>query len=243
METFTKRVRVPDQAGYEAAGLRWLADAAPAYVAPVVRVSGTELTIGRVREVPPTPAAAREFGAALRQVHDAGAPAFGCPPSGWEGLTYIGRIEQPCEPRADWGGFYAGQRVLTFAAATPLPRDVRADVDRACTLIADYPWEVQPARIHGDLWAGNVLFGESGVVMIDPAAHGGHPHTDLGMLALFGVPYFEEILAGYGAPADIESWLPLYQLHPLAVHALTHGPAYYGPLGKAARATIRLLER
>ena len=46
-----------------------------------------------------------------------------------------------------------------------------------------------PARVHGDLWSGNVLWGADGHVwLIDPAAHGGHPESDLAMLALFGVP-------------------------------------------------------
>ncbi len=44
-----------------------------------------------------------------------------------------------------------------------------------------------PARIHGDLWAGNVLYARGGVVLIDPAAHGGHGQTDLAMLELFGL--------------------------------------------------------
>ena len=44
-----------------------------------------------------------------------------------------------------------------------------------------------PARLHGDLWAGNLLWTADGGVLIDPAAHGGHRETDLAMLALFGL--------------------------------------------------------
>ena len=114
-------------------------------------------------------------------------------------------------------------------------------VRRACDAIAAHSWDVVPARIHGDLWAGNLLFGSDGGIMIDPAAHGGHPHTDLGMLALFGAPYLEEIFQGYGAPKDIENWIPMHQLHPLAVHALTHGASYNRPLERAAAATLEAL--
>ena len=114
-------------------------------------------------------------------------------------------------------------------------------VRRACDAIAARSWDVAPARIHGDLWAGNLLFGSDGGIMIDPAAHGGHPHTDLGMLALFGAPYLEEIFQGYGAPKDIEKWIPMHQLHPLAVHALTHGASYNRPLERAAAATLEAL--
>ncbi|OOK77391.1 fructosamine kinase family protein [Mycobacterium kansasii] len=37
----------------------------------------------------------------------------------------------------------------------------------------------------------------TGAVLIDPAAHAGHRETDLAMLALFGCPHYDAILAGY----------------------------------------------
>ena len=36
-----------------------------------------------------------------------------------------------------------------------------------------------------------------GVVLIDPAAHAGHRESDLAMLALFGCPHYDAIIAGY----------------------------------------------
>ncbi|MDO5033002.1 fructosamine kinase family protein [Corynebacterium sp.] len=243
MEVYTKHVTHPDQAGAEAAGLRWLAQANPEVVAEVAGVGENSISTRRVRQAPPSPEAAFAFGRALRQVHEAGAEAFGAPPAGWSGANYIGRIEQECTPTESWGEFYVQQRVLPFAEAAPLPQEVRSVVQRAAEAIQGTDWDVAPARIHGDLWAGNVLFTERTAVMIDPAAHGGHPHTDLGMLELFGTPYFSEILRGYGAAEKATRWLPMHQLHPLAVHALTHGPAYYAPLGDAAQATLHALGR
>ena len=44
-----------------------------------------------------------------------------------------------------------------------------------------------PARVHGDLWSGNVHAGADGRPwLIDPAAHGAHRELDLAMLRLFG---------------------------------------------------------
>lgn len=249
-DVFIKRAQVPAQAGYEAAGLAWLADAVPGSVVPVLSVGGTELTIERLAVARATPRAVHEFGAALRRLHQAGAPAFGAPPAGWAGRTYIGSIEQPCEPTDNWGEFYAEQRVRPFARAAArvgnLAAPALALVERACDAIAARDWDVAPARLHGDLWSGNLIFTPApggGVrgVMIDPAAHGGHPYTDLGMLALFDAPLLDEIFGGYGAPEDIWEQLPLHQLHPLAVHAQTHGPAYAQPLTRAAHATLELL--
>ena len=58
------------------------------------------------------------------------------------------------------------------------------------------------ARLHGDMWAGNVLDrgGPTGAALIDPMAHGGHAETDPAALAVFGFPYLEEVYAGYDEP-------------------------------------------
>ena len=98
--------------------------------------------------------------------------------------------------------------------------------------------------MHGDLWTGNVLWSPAGVVLIDPAAHGGHRESDLAMLELFGCPHLHEVVAGYEqemplAPGRAER-VPLHQLHPLAVHAAGHGPAYGAALVRAADAVLRL---
>ena len=239
MDVYTKKVSRPDQAGAEAAGLRWLAAARADVVVEVAGVTGTSISTRRVMESRPSLKAAQSFGAALREVHETGAPAFGAPPEGWEGSNFIGRVEQPCQPCESWGEFYVEQRVLPFVET--LPKDLQDIVRVASDAVRSVDWEVAPARIHGDLWAGNVLFTAETAVMIDPAAHGGHPWTDLAMLELFGTPLYEEILRGYGVPKEYERWVPMHQLHPLAVHATTHGPAYYRPLGKAAEATIDAL--
>ena len=88
----------------------------------------------------------------------------------------------------------------------------------------------EPARLHGDLWAGNVLWSASGPVLVDPAAHGGHRETDLAMLALFGLPHLDRVLAAYDEawPLD-DGWrdrVALHQLHPLLVHAALFGGGY-----------------
>jgi fructosamine-3-kinase len=55
-----------------------------------------------------------------------------------------------------------------------------------------------PARIHGDLWPGNLVWASDRAWLVDPAAHGGHRETDLALLALFGgAPYLDRIVAAY----------------------------------------------
>jgi len=252
MEQLVK-TRADAPAGFfaaEAAGLRWLAEAGGARIARVIEVSEGRIAIERVHEVRPTAEAAEAFGTALAAMHAAGAAAFGAAPPGWEGDIFIGRRSQPAIPRETWGAFYAAQRVEPFVpiavAAGNLSASGAEVVARACALIAEGALDDDepPARLHGDLWAGNVLWSDEGVVLIDPAAHGGHRETDLAMLALFGCPHLERILAAYDHARPLRAgWrerVPLHQLHPLAVHAAGHGPSYGRALVDAAERTLAL---
>jgi fructosamine-3-kinase len=99
-----------------------------------------------------------------------------------------------------------------------------------------------PSRIHGDCWSGNVLWSGGRGWLVDPAAHGGHRETDLAMLALFGAPFLDRILASYAEAAPLAAgWrarVPLHQLHPLLVHVCLFGAGYAGPVAEAARAAL-----
>ncbi|MGN6754189.1 MAG: fructosamine kinase family protein [Intrasporangium sp.] len=223
----------------EACGLRWLAEAEADGGTRIVRVLDVGegfIDLEQVHVSGPTREAADELGRSLAATHRAGAPAFGSPPEGWEGPAWIGRQGQSNVPEPSWGRFYAEQRVRPFvhAAARVGHLDGRAlsGLDDLCDRIAsgEFDDDRPPARIHGDLWSGNVLWATGGACLIDPAAHGGHGLTDLAMLALFGAPGLERVLDSYAeAGALPNGWrdlIGLHQLHPLAVHAVSHGPSY-----------------
>jgi fructosamine-3-kinase len=237
----------------EAAGLRWLAAAEREGGARVVHVAGVapgRIELEHIDAGRPTTAAARAFGAALAATHAAGAAAFGAPPDGWRGPLFIGRRPLPVAHEPGWGRFYARDRVRpyldTAVEAGNLTARQRAVVDDALARVeaGDFDDDEPPARLHGDLWNGNVLWSPEGVILIDPAAHGGHRETDLAMLDLFGAPYLDDILEAYDEARPLrEGWrerVPLHQLHPLAVHAAGHGPTYGPALAEAARATLAL---
>ena len=237
----------------EAAGLRWLEEAHRRHggvpVATVHDVGPGRIALARLSRSRPTPRDAEEFGHRLAATHRAGAPHHGCPPAGWHDDGFIGPLRMPHHVGPEllpWGRFYADLRVAPFARAatdsgTLSPRDAAA-VDRVCERLTAGDLsgpEPAVARLHGDLWSGNVVWTPSGAVLIDPAAHGGHRETDLAMLALFGLPYLERVLAAYDEawPLD-DGWrerVPLHQLHPLLVHAVLFGGSYAVQAGAAAR--------
>ena len=241
----------PDFFRYEAAGLAWLAE--PPGGPTVVRVRAVDeesIGLDRIRPGRATAGAAEDFGRRLAVLHDAGAPAWGAPPAGWTGDCFIGQRGQRCDPADSWGQFYAEQRVRPFVGiAVDLGVLGGAELDvveRACDRISSGELDDldHPARLHGDLWSGNVMWTDAGAVLIDPAAHGGHRETDLAMLALFGAPFLDRILGGYREQRPLEpGWrqrVPLHQMHPLATHAAGHGAGYARSLTEAAAAVLRL---
>ncbi len=235
---------------WEAAGLRWLA-AAPdgAAVVPVLDVGPHHLDLARLRSVPPDRRAAREFGAALARTHGAGAAAFGCEPDGWVGDGFFGPLAEPL-PLAlgvwtSWGSMYAEARIEPMVRRAR-DRDVldageAASFDALCGRLAtgDFDDDNAPARIHGDLWAGNLMWTPDGIVLIDPAAHGGHRETDLALLALFGCPHLEEVVEGYQEVWPlVDDWrdrVALHQVHCLLLHTVVYGGAYRSETLRAAR--------
>jgi fructosamine-3-kinase len=232
----------------EAAGLRWLGEVQPrggALVVEVREIGAGHIDLARLHPVRPTVEAAEALGRGLAVTHAAGAPSFGSPPAGWAGDSWIGRQVQTNDPTPTWGLFYSEQRVRPFVRRAldrgHLDSSGARVVERVCDRLGSGAFDDggPPARIHGDLWSGNVVFTADGAVLIDPAAHGGHAVTDLAMLALFGCPGLERIGAAYGEAAGLApGWrdlVPLHQLHPLAVHAASHGPAYAAELVAAAR--------
>ena len=238
----------------EANSLRWLAEADAVPVPEVLAVTEAALVISMIPPGRATPSAAFRFGTELARLHAAGSEDFGAPWQGFIASLPLDNTPVPPGPaddgalsRTPWPQWYATRRLLPFLrramdSGALRPEDgrlVEAVTDRIDSLAG--PSE-PPSRIHGDLWAGNVLWSGDQGWLIDPAAHGGHRETDLAMLALFGAPHLDRILAGYNDRAPLaagwRSRVPLHQLHPLLVHACLFGASYAEEVRSAARAVL-----
>ncbi len=247
----------------EASSLRWLAEADAVPVPEVLAVTEAALVISMIPPGHATPSAAFQFGTELARLHAAGSEDFGAPWRGFIASLPLDNTPVPPPPPAigvgaapgqtqgprgaRWPQWYASRRLLPYLrravdSGALRPEDgrlVEAVMDRIDSLAG--PAE-PPSRIHGDLWAGNVLWSGDRGWLIDPAAHGGHRETDLAMLALFGAPHLDRILAGYNDTTPLaagwRSRVPLHQLHPLLVHACLFGASYAGEVRSAARAVL-----
>lgn len=232
----------------EAAGLRWMKQAEGVggpRVCTVIDVTESHLDIERISPTTPTPQAAHDFGFQLARMHDAGAPSWGAAPEGYTGESYFGPLQDPVPmPTGAWRDvkdYFANARLLPMVRLA-IQRGALDDIDlerstRICerldTLLGP-ALDDTPSRVHGDLWNGNLMWtkdhGRTQAVLIDPAAHGGHREEDLAMLDLFGVPYHEEILAGYNEAHPLapgyENRYTLWQLYPIAGHCVFFGGGY-----------------
>jgi fructosamine-3-kinase len=184
-------------------------------------------------------------------MHRAGAPSFGAP---WPG--FIASLFLPNDDltgpaalagRDPWPDWYTARRVLPYLrlavdAGTLNSADAGL-IESAAARAADLAGPAEPpSRIHGDCWAGNVVWSGGSGWLVDPAAHGGHRETDLAMLALFGAPHLDRILGSYAQEWPLApGWrqrVPLHQLHPLLVHVCLFGAAYREQTLAAAHAVL-----
>ena len=227
----------PEEYALEAAGLRWLAEPGALAVPHVLEVSKDYLALEWIEQGRLSADGVEQLGRGLAAVHAAGAPAFGDPGFACElGVqARIGSLRMPNEPSADWPSFYAERRLLPLGRIASERRALSAAgvsaVERVCERLFDLSGPAEPpARLHGDLWSGNVIADADGRPwLIDPSAYGGHREIDLAMLRLFGSPS-EAVFDAYAEVSPLaDGWqerVGLWQLLPLLVHAILFGGAY-----------------
>lgn len=218
----------------EAEGLRWLAEAQALPVAGVIGVSDEApaclildwIELGGAR----TSDGEARFGRGLAALHQTGADSFGRA----DGRT-TGSQALPNDPCETWTEFYREQRLLPLMKIASDRAALSAStIDRlgnvANRLESFGASEEPPARLHGDLWAGNRVIDSDGESwLIDPAAHGGHREFDLAMMRLFGgfgEPCFQAYDDAYPLEDGWERRIHLHQLAPLIVHAIKFGGGY-----------------
>jgi fructosamine-3-kinase len=232
----------------EAAGLVWLAVPGGPPVPRVLGCTAQRLVTTHVPDGRPSTDAAAQLGRRLAVLHAAGAPAFGAGPPGAPDAAWIGRAPMTNVACPEWAPWYAEHRVAAYLRAARdrggLTAAEAAAVERVCGRLPELAGPPEaPARLHGDLWSGNVLWAPDGAWLIDPAAHGGHRETDLAMLALFGCPHRDTVLAAYDEAVPLApGWrdrVPLHQLFPLLVHVALFGRGYAAQAVAAARTALR----
>lgn len=230
----------PDFYRREAEGLRWLAEANALRVPDVLAYGPRFLALEWIEAGPRAGDFDTALGQGLAAMHRCGAATFGGQPD-----NYIGTLAQRNDARPNWPAFYLECRLAPQVAMAydrglrrPALRDGLAAIDRRLDELFG-PAE-PPARLHGDLWSGNVHTTHHGLpCLIDPAAYSGHREVDLAMMKLFGGfgdATFAAYHEAYPLAEGADDRVPLYQLYPLLTHLNLFGGSYLAPVE-------RILER
>lgn len=235
------------------------------HIAQVISASSQDLEEEKILQAQPTHEAAEAIGRGLAHMHAAGARWFGEPPAHFEGDGYVINhtltpvVSTQAAAKKTWGAYFATERIEPFveklakeglfnaqdmqvftklcerlragAFDSPQPGLVQKNIDTPDSTET----AITCARIHGDLWAGNVLYDANPQnptkgVLIDPMAHGGHAETDLAMFQLFGFANLAYVLSAYNEVSPLaDGWqerIALHQLAPLLHHCLLFGSSY-----------------
>jgi fructosamine-3-kinase len=219
----------PGMFAAEARGLAWLAEPGAIRVPRVIAAGERWLALEWLEPG----ARRRDFAAALGRglaaLHRSGAPSFGL-----DHDNFIATLPQDNRAAPSWSALWLDRRLAPLVERAIADRHGdprwRGAIDRLRAR-----WQAiagpdePPARLHGDLWSGNVHADGGEPAVIDPAVYGGHREVDLAMLALFG-GLADATAAAYDEAFPLaDGWrerLALWQLYPLLVHAILFGGGY-----------------
>ena len=172
----------------------------------------------------------RAAGLALADLHRIEGRRFG-----WRRDNFIGSTPQRNEESDDWQSFFASRR-LTPQLELARERGIRGRlIANGERLIEHLPalftgYAPKASLLHGDLWAGNAAFDDSGqLALFDPAIHYGDRESDLAMMQLFG-GFPASMVAAYREAwplaSGFEQRRTLYQLYHVLNHMNLFGGGY-----------------
>jgi fructosamine-3-kinase len=221
----------PGMYAAEAAGLAWLADG-PLRTPRVLAAGDAFLALEWLELGDRDRTSEEQLARGLAALHELGAPTFGLDRS-----NYLATIPQDNTPETDIATFYVERRLRPLVAQLGLP-DLDAQLDALAQRADRFGPPEPPARLHGDLWWGNVGFSRGEPVLVDPAVYGGHREIDIAMLALFGgvtetfISAYSEV---YPLASEWRSRVQLWQLYPIAAHGVLFGSGYTTQLARMLR--------
>jgi len=156
------------------------------------------------------------------------------PEFGWRSTNYIGSLVQENNFATDWIEFFIHNRLekqLKIAfdegkIATRFHSNFNVLFNDLPQLLPIEP----PSLIHGDLWSGNVMVGNTGnPVLIDPSVYFGNREIELAFTHLFGgfnSKFYEAYNSCWPLQPGFMDRIKIYNLYPLLVHVNLFGGGY-----------------
>jgi protein-ribulosamine 3-kinase len=169
------------------------------------------------------------FGRGLAQLHKCSTDYFGL-----EYDNYIGSLAQSNRKHGSWSEFFIQERLEPqLKKAVDVGKSVKHLVkgfERLYLRLAEIFPPEPSALLHGDLWNGNYMTGNTGKpVIFDPAVYYGHREMDIAMTHLFGGfdrEFYQAYQDEYPLEKGWESRADICNLYPLLVHVNLFGGGY-----------------
>lgn len=150
--------------------------------------------------------------------------------------TLIGSLPQTNTWSEDWIAFFGEHRLLPLARRCVDQKrfspQTASKLEALITKLPDYLGSPHaPGLIHGDLWGGNLIWGEDRVAgFIDPALYYADPEVEIAFSTMFQT-FSQTFYDAYNElrPLSSNFWkerLPIYNLYPLLVHVSIYGGGY-----------------
>lgn len=198
--------------------------------------TGQFLLIEYIEEGRKTAGFWERFGQELAELHRTNTQAH----CGFASDNYIGSNIQENGWTASWTEFFGEMRLrrqLELARrngyVSGVGNRIAAGVERLIARLSSLLSEPASASLlHGDLWAGNYMVGQSGEpVLIDPAVYYGHREAELAMTELFG-GFDRRFYSAYADSFPIEPGYAerrdIYNLYHMLNHLNLFGRSYEG---------------
>jgi len=171
------------------------------------------------------------LGESLAKLHQIKGESYGLSEN-----NYIGQSKQINGSYDKWCEFFFDKRLLVqFQLACQnngLSQKFQKDFMKLEKKIKELLPEIDegPSLVHGDLWAGNVLFNQfSKPVLVDPAVYYANREVDLAMAQLFGSfpkEFFSAYQNSFPLQAGYQKRFFVYNLYHLLNHLNLFGESY-----------------
>ena len=171
----------------------------------------------------------QNFGQNLAKQHRQTSGTFGL-----DHDNYVGTLMQKNTLKKTWAEFFVQERIepqLKMAVdQRKINYSITAFFERFYNRIEEMFPKEPPALLHGDLWGGNFMVGESGQATIyDPSIYYGHREMDLALSCLFGgfsSEFYEFYDKEYPLDKGWKQRVDYCNLYPLLIHVNLFGGGY-----------------
>lgn len=234
MSLFIKRNPLPgsDSLECERLGLQLIEKYYPQHglkTPQVIALEDDELRLEKIDAAEGTPQLFAELGRKLAALHRVRAEKFG-----WERDNFIGLNRQWNVWHGNWGEFfveYRLERQVGLIERKILKAELQDLLDKNKAGLVRFlnRHAPQPSLLHGDLWAGNVLFSKTNVYVIDPAVYYGDRECDTAMTRLFGGfagAFYEAYERAWPLPDGHQERVKIYNLYHYLNHYNLFGEGY-----------------